>query len=451
MGMESTVISSQYKEYNNIDLVSSKGSFSRKIDPATVAYTYGEVYAKNEFFPGKLIDLNEPYILRDFRGQTVNFYPIQYNPVTKTLRVYYELIVEIKSNGKSGTNEIERERGESIHTDFEFNQLYSKRFLNYASLSGSSFAPQYTPVSEEGSMLIICHNSFLATMQPFVQWKKLKGIYTEMVDVSTIGTTAASIQTYITNYYKNNKNLKYILLVGDDTEVPPSVSGSDPSDNKYGCLSGTDSYVEVFVGRFSGSTVAAIAPQVTRTIKYEKEMKASMTHLNKGVGVCSGDEKDDMTCIDGNISKMKGSTYATVTKISSGSGTQLVDKINQGDGIGFVPHSGHGAKTSFGSISFSTSSCSKLTNTTAWPYMFCLACDVGIFTKGTCLAEAMLRATYNNQPTGFVATQMAAISQPWYEPYAALNEQVCYPDRAISGKLQMDLWWNCNEWLCKDA
>lgn len=423
--MESAVVSSKYKEYTNVEMAPSKGSFSRKIDPASVAYAYGAAYSTDAFFPGKLADLNDPYILRDYRGQTINFYPIQYNPVTKTLRVYYEIIVDVKSNGQAGINELERDRSLPVKADPEFNQLYSKRFLNYASLNSNdnSFAPRYDPILEEGSMLILCPAAFLNTMQPFVQWKKLKGIHTELVDVATVGTTTAAIQTYISNYYKKNKALKYVLLVGDDTEIPPSKSGSDPSDNKYGCLEGTDSYVEVIVGRFSGSTAAHIETQATRTIKYEKEMKGSETYLDKATAVASGDEKDDVNCIDGLISQMKGSTYSAVTKLTSGSGTQLVDKINQG-GIGFVPHSGHGLKTSFGSISFSTTSCTKLTNTTAWPYMFCLACDVGIFTKGTCLAEAMVRATYNNLPAGFVATQMAAISQPWYEPYSALKEQV---------------------------
>lgn len=425
MQMNCTVISSKYVEYTDIEMAPSKGSFSRKIDPASVAYTYGTTYSTNEFFPGKLADLNSPYIFRDYRGQTINFYPVQYNPVTKVLRVYYEMTVDIRSNGQAGENEFIRDRSESVRMDPEMHQLYGKRFLNYASVNSSdnSFAPQYTPIAEEGSMLILCPKTFLATMEPFVKWKKLKGIRTELVDVATAGATSAAIQTYISNYYKNNKTLKYILLVGDDTDIPPSKSGTDASDNKYGCLSGTDSYVEVFVGRFSGSTVADIETQATRTITYEKEMKGTETYLDKGVAVASGSEKDDVNCIDGIIGKMKQTTYSTVSKFTSGAGTQLVDKINQG-GIGFVPHSGHGAKTTFGSISFSTTSCTKLTNTSAWPFMFCLACDVGTFTKGTCLAEAMLRATYNNRPAGFVATQMAAISQPWYEPYAALNEQV---------------------------
>lgn len=424
--MGSFVASSKYKDYTNIEIAPSKGSFSRKIDPASVPYIYGENYTKNEFFPNKLTDLNDPYIIRDFRGQTVNFYPIQYNPVTKTLRVYYEIVVKVEKTGENGINQLERNREISPTLDPEFNQIYSKRFVNYSSLANSSslrsFSPVYNPVNEEGSMLIISHNSFLSIMQPFVAWKNLKGIYTEMVDVATIGTSAA-ITTYIKNYYAGHPKLKYVLLVGDDTEVPSSKSGSAASDNKYGCLVGTDSYVEVFVGRFSGTTVTHIQTQIDRTLQYEKGMNGTETYLNKGVGLASGNEPDDMKCIDGIITQMKGYTYGTTVKYSSSPATNFINKINQGQ-AGFVAHSGHGSKTSLASISFSTSSCASLTNTAMWPFMFCLACDVGIFTNGTCLAESMVRATSNGKPSGFIATQMAAISQPWYEPYDALKEQV---------------------------
>ena len=36
----------------------------------------GDVYLENNFFPKFIADLNEPYVQRDVRGQTVNFVPI---------------------------------------------------------------------------------------------------------------------------------------------------------------------------------------------------------------------------------------------------------------------------------------------------------------------------------------------------------------------------------------
>ena len=82
-----------------------------------------------------------------------------------------------------------------------------------------NFKPaKYNPVSEQGNMLIITYDTFYNAMIPFVQWKNLKGIPTEMVNVSTIGN-ANAIKTYIANYY-NTKGLTFVLLVGDAAQVP---------------------------------------------------------------------------------------------------------------------------------------------------------------------------------------------------------------------------------------
>ena len=45
-------------------------------------------------------------------------------------------------------------------------------------------------------MLIITYDAFAATMQPFVDWKKQKGIKTRMVNVSAIGNNSTSIKEF---------------------------------------------------------------------------------------------------------------------------------------------------------------------------------------------------------------------------------------------------------------
>ena len=69
------VLSSEFVDYENILIAPSKGNFSRNIDPADVVYDFGSVYQENVFFPGDLAGLENPYILRDVRGQSVVFYP----------------------------------------------------------------------------------------------------------------------------------------------------------------------------------------------------------------------------------------------------------------------------------------------------------------------------------------------------------------------------------------
>jgi len=106
--MDIKVTGGQYRDFENIDIAPSKGNLTRDIDPETVAFVYGDVYQKDEFFPGKLAELRDPYIIRDYRGQTAVVYPFQYNPVTKTLRVYYEMTIEVFQADNNGINTLNR-------------------------------------------------------------------------------------------------------------------------------------------------------------------------------------------------------------------------------------------------------------------------------------------------------------------------------------------------------
>ncbi|PKP01455.1 MAG: hypothetical protein CVU14_05190, partial [Bacteroidetes bacterium HGW-Bacteroidetes-9] len=117
--MEVRVVSSEYIDYPFMEVAPSKGNFTRDIDPASVAYEYGRAYTRDEFFPSTQASLREPYILRDYRGQTILINPFAYNPVTKTLRVYYAMTVEISRVGTSTDNILVRDEApQSIDAEF---------------------------------------------------------------------------------------------------------------------------------------------------------------------------------------------------------------------------------------------------------------------------------------------------------------------------------------------
>ena len=182
-------------------------------------------------------------------------YPFQYNPVKKILRVYEEIVLEITENtGKKLVINQSFIKG----LDREFNQIYQQQFLNYES------GLKYTPLEEEGKMLVVCHTDYMESMKPFVSWKNQRGIRTELIEFSTIGTTADQLKNFVADYYNSN-GLTYLLLVGGAEQIP-SLQKSGDSDPAYGHIVGDDSYAEVFVGRFSAQTVSQVETQVQRTI-----------------------------------------------------------------------------------------------------------------------------------------------------------------------------------------
>jgi len=422
--MKVEVVSSKYKEYSDILIAPSKGNLYRNVLPDTIPYEYGDVYNQNKFYPGKLADLGSPYIIRDYRGQAVNVYPFQYNPVTQKLRVYSEIKVKVKAvDINNGENPLIRTKP-LTRVDYEFNNIYERHFINF----GQS---KYTPVGEQGNMLIICYGNFMTDMQALVNWKKLIGIPTEIVNVSTIGTTSSAIKTYVQSYY-NQKGLTFLLLVGDAAQVPTNSVSAGHSDNAYGYLSGSDSYPEIFVGRFSAETAAHVQTQVTRTINYEKTPVVTPAWHNKGIGIASNEGagmghnggESDIQHMDLIRTHLLGYNYTTVSQLyhttSAPTTTQVASAINGGAGI--INYIGHGSETSWVTSGFSNSNVNSLTNNGLLPFIWSVACVNGAFVNTTCYAEAWLRATNNNQPSGAVATLMSTINQSWAPPMTGQDE-----------------------------
>lgn len=440
--MDATVISSRYKDYTNLDIAPSKGNLTRDTDPASVAYTYGPAYNVDAYYPASQTSLREPYIIRDYRGQTLIVNPFAYNPVTRTLRVYYEITVSIKANGRSTINILPDNAGEKP-LSIDFKNIYQRHFLN------STDHNRYTPLEEYGKMLIICYPDFMDEMQPFIDWKRKTGIPVEIVDVATIGTNATAIKNYVAQYYADN-GLTYLLLVGDNAQVPTITSGTNlggPSDVAYGYLAGDDHYPDIFVGRFSAETEAQVVTQVQRSVTYEQNPMVSVDWLSKGFGIGSnqgpGDDNEyDYEHMQNIRTDLLGFTYSYVGELYDGSQggedapgnpgpSDVAAQVN--DGRTIINYVGHGSDISWGTTGFSNSNVNQLTNNDKWPFIFSVACVNGNFLNQTCFAEAWLRASNANGPTGAVATLMSTINQSWDPPMDGQDEMndiltESYPD-----------------------
>lgn len=423
------VIDATYQDFENVFVAPSKGNLTRDTDPSTVPYTFGKAYESNTFYPGALSGMRDPYIIRDYRGQTVIAYPFQYNPVARTLRVYTDITVRISSSGETGTNTLVRvEPLEKV--DIDFNNIYREHFLN-AEGNGS----RYTPVPEFGNMLIISYSAFINTIQPYAEWKKQVGYPVEIVDVGTIGNSNA-IKTFISSYY-NTKGLTFVLLVGDAEQVPTSSTSAGDSDNAYTYIVGGDHYPDVFIGRFSAENVSQVETQVERTLKYEQDPLMASDWFSVCTGIASDQGPGDDNEMDfqhiRNIqnNKLIPFTYTYANELFDGSQggndeggsptpATVATAVNAGTGI--INYTGHGSDGSWGTSGFSIGDVNNLVNHNLLPFIWSVACVNGNFQGSTCFAEAWLRASHNDQPTGAVAFLGSTINQSWDPPMAAQDE-----------------------------
>ena len=408
------ILKSSYTDYN-FDVAPSKGNLTRNISPSKVSYSYGKQYEKDAFFPSVIYDAQPPHIVRDFNGQALWIYPMQYNPVTKVLRVYDSLELDIQFQSSIVY---------PSSMDSQFEMIYEDLFINYDVSQKSSLD------NEDGGMLIIADYQFVDQMADFMAWKSQKGISNEIVDIASIGNNQEALKTYIEEYYHSH-NLTYVLFVGDHQHIPAYSASSGYSDNYYGYIEGDDSYPEVFVGRFSAENQNQVTTQVNRVIQYEQSPVISEAYSNSvGVGSSEGPGDDgeyDYQHLRNIRSGLLDYTYTSGYELYDGSqgGEDADGNPNASDlqvllqeGMGLINYTGHGSSLSCSSSGYSSSDVNQLTNTDVHPFFWSVACVNGDFTGGTCFAETWLRATHHEtgEPTGAIATLMSTINQSWAPP-----------------------------------
>lgn len=441
------VESATYTDYPNVTVAPSKGNLLRNVDPATVPYAWSEVYQTNAFFPGELATLRNPYIYRDFRGQTAVVYPVQYNPVTKVLRVYDEIVISIKQSEGNAINPLIRPADRDVKVLPVYQDLYQNRFANFTA-QGS----RYEQVSEFGNMLIISPSDYIAQMEPLARWKRERGIPTEIVDIAEIGNTEADIYNYVQEYY-HTEGLTYLLLVGDENAIVSAQTNSNNAcDHCYGYLEGDDHYAEVFVGRFNGENADHIQTMIDRNLEYEKNPDMDQDWFSIAVGSGSAEGPGDDGEMDfAHINNIKtwqlAYTYTKVYEFHDGSqgnqsptpgdatadangnpsNTSIANVLNT-VGASIYNYTGHGWNGGLASGDFNTNTVDAMTNVGKYPFLIAVACCVGDFQNdfgaGECLGDRWVRNTHNvtGEPTGGIGGAFSSVLQSWSPPMEGQDE-----------------------------
>jgi hypothetical protein len=423
--MDVRVVSATYRDFENVDVVPSKGNLSRAVDPASVPYSFGATYATDEWFPPQIASGRDPYILRDFRGMTVVLEPVQYNAAQHTLRVYDHVQVEVVAVGPGSINVLQRAAPPQV-VNAEFAQLYKDRFINNAYYL-------YQPISEEGEMLVIAYDNFVANVVPFVDWKNQMGIRTTLVSKSEVGTTYQQFQSYIQDFYDTH-DLAFVLLVGDLPQIPSPSNGGAPADPVYALVAGSDNYPDIFVGRLCAETPAQVDLQVQKFVEYERDPDPAGNWYHRGMGIGSGqgagigdDGEADWEHIENIRLDLLGFTYTGVDTIYEHSGyTASAALVSAGvnDGRSIINYCGHGSTNAWSTTGFSSSHIAQLTNYDKLPWIISVACVNGAFQYSGCFAESWMRATRDGYPTGAVGIYASTVNMSWAPPMAAQDESV---------------------------
>ena len=420
------IVSADYETIQTLPVMPSKGHITRNIDPDSVPFEFDDFYQANNWYPAENILLDVPYIVRDLRGQTIQFNPMQYNPAEGALKICKRIVVEILNdpNGNA-VNPLVRTTP-LVKVSKEFNEVYKTLFINYGM---GEF--DYTPLGETGRLLIIYPTAFASNITPFYDWKVERGLTTLLAEYPTqTGSGSTSIKTYIQNLYNSPEGLTFIILVGEANQIP-TMSGQyegAPSDPCYVKLAGTDAYPDAFISRISPTSSTNLDYVLWKLIKYEKypDTGPDAEWYLKGTGVASNEgSPPDWQRANLLRDMLINNMYFTqVDQIYDPGATasQVTTALNNGRSV--LNYIGHGSGTSWGTTGFNNTQIYQLSNGYKNPFILDVSCDNGDFTMSECMEEAWIRAGDMSNPKGAIAAYGASTLASWVPPCDMQNHGI---------------------------
>jgi hypothetical protein len=414
--MDYRILDIEYETKKVAPIAPSKGNLLRTVDPQTVPYTFDQYYTTDSWWPEKIVEIYEPFIIRDYRGMTIRFNPFQYNPAKGELQVVKRIVIELFEIGRGGANVVMKKKNSITR---EFAGIYKNIFLNFNEA-------RYDSISERaGRMLIITDDDYADTLQEFIAWKRQKGINTKLVTITSIGgNTEANIKNCIQDEFDAG-DLVWVLLVGDGNEVRPGTgtvgwAAGEDADPVYAYTAGDDYYPDIFISRFSSrnGNATAILKQISRSIKYEREPELAADWYHVGLGVASNEGSPaDSTRCNWLRDSLLVYTYTDIKKQYQGGGgsaSGITQDIEAG--LSIINYIGHGWYTGWTSINYNISHINSLNNPWMLPFVITVGCQVGNFNGLDCFCEASVTAGTVDTADAFLVHWGSSIDQTWVPP-----------------------------------
>jgi hypothetical protein len=404
-------------------------------------YTINNIfYSSSLSYPDTMYEYSEKMNWKGIENINLTLCPFKYSPAEQTLDVITDFTVKIDftTEDTENTNLIEKlntKNDQAFKNQFfNFNNDLIKSYYDNTEIdtveSSQSNMPilRTTTTSSDYDYLIISAPSYLdsSPLYALKDWKSRIGLKCKIVSTSATGTSVTDIKDYIVNEYTNN-GIKYVLLVGDYSDIPLYDWSNAYSDYWYGCITPgglSDLQAEIPIGRFSISNLTELENMVNKSINYEKKpplnnwTKKSLliAHKQDAPSKYQGCKESIRTASYTISSPIFSLAYGATSTYGGNSATNqtIIDAIN--NGIGLINYRGHGSETGWDSgwstegKAFNSDEIENLTNTTQTPVIFSIAClNAAIQSSNVCLLENFTRKT--NGSVAFLGATEASYTE----------------------------------------
>ena len=362
-------------------------------EPLAAAEPNQTVYGSNVLYPESAVRVAKEFTMRGHRLLLLEFWPVQYNPLTAELETASELELVIHLAGSD--SELTRTEADRLNSA-AFNQILAPQVLNY-----NQNQPLIQPLTGE-KYLIITADVYESALAPFVALKQSQGFDVSLVNLSTTGSQNTQIKSYISTQYQGPTPPDYVLLVGDYndgsdslTNWPFRTSGESSyrTDLEYFTMDGSNDFVpDMLYGRFPVREVAQVGNIIAKLQAYEAA-NGSEAWVKKAEFLASNDSNyydvaeathnyviNTYTLPKGYTGIFPNNPQAGGDKIYAitygGTGANAVASMN--DDRAFIVYSGHGASTFWDAPRVNQTDIRNMTGV-AIPYVASHACVTADF------------------------------------------------------------------------
>jgi len=356
-----------------------------------------QLYSTNSFYGEALAKVEVAGYLRTVQLANLILSPIEYNPVTNSIRVYDNLIIEIRF---SGAGKLKSAENKAKTQSPYFTNVFTN-VLNYKPAVAIPVATPGVPVN----YVIVSDPIFREALQPFIKWKIKRGfnVTEAFTNDPAVGKTTQSIKSYLQNLYTSATSSDpaptFVLFVGDVDQIPAFSCGDHVSDLYYFEYTG-DYLPEVFYGRFSANNVAELLPQIDKTLQYEQFLMPDPSFLSEVVLAAGADGSHQARWGNGQVNYGTANYFNTAHNLLAHTylqpeppGGNYSQKIqaNISHGVSYANYSAHGSREGWSNPLFSIADIAKLQNAGKYGLIVANSCQTSSYNLNS-FGEEIVRA-----------------------------------------------------------
>jgi hypothetical protein len=413
-------------------------------------------YSTNEFYPANPVEITDIQYFREAPLGFVQIRPIQFNPVTKQIKVYTKIKYRLEFKGSSRIFSEIAKNNSNNYTD-----LLKNYVLNNQNIPDGIAHTESR--DGEKNYIIITHSEYISQANDLAEWKRQLGYSVEVVSQSS--WTASEVKTTIHDLYDLwTPKPDYFVIIGDHTgsyAVPgdviytpysPPDDGPFATDLYFACMDGTGDYVpEMAHGRISVSSAIEANTVIQKIINYEKNPVVNASFYTNGLNCAMYQDDDDNGYADRrfchtsedirdytisqgySVERIYNTdTSASVTGLRynngyysdgqllplelrsvsfdwNGGASDITSTINAGKFYVFHRDHGYVGGSGWASPYYTTTSMNSLTNGDLLPVVFSINCHTGEYQLSNCFAEKLLRMS-DKGAVGVVAASYFSLS-----------------------------------------